>query len=257
MELHISRRGTLIVTIMATIAFLAGAQSVRAADSSGKTVALAKPAATILVLSRGARESLTAINPSARLLEDRDGERADLVVCDPGRVGDIPASQKSVPVFNYDPRDFTGLADAIMALGTLAGDPSGGLKVAARLTSSVNGIHRILSTISKKNYPDVFVELCSDPLRTCGRASFLQSLISEAGGKNVFFDRNANVVTISLEEVAQRKPRYTVAQEPLALPGYAEGERILIDIDAATSPGPGVATILVKLAKAFHPGLIP
>ena len=65
--LHVGRRETLIVALIAAVAFLAGAQSVRAADSSGKTITLAKPAATILVLSRGARESLAAIKSHARM----------------------------------------------------------------------------------------------------------------------------------------------------------------------------------------------
>ena len=71
-----------------------------------------------------------------------------------GSIDDIPASQKAAPVFIYDPRDFTELADAVMALGILTGNPSGGVKVAARLTASVNGVRRILSPINKKNYPD-------------------------------------------------------------------------------------------------------
>ena len=254
---HPGRREALIVAIMATVAFLSGAQSVSVADSTGKTIALAKPAATILVLSRGARESLAAIKSHARMQGTGDAEQADLVACDPGSIDDIPASQKAAPVFIYDPRDFTELADAVMALGILTGNPSGGVKVAARLTASVNGVRRILSPINKKNYPEVFVELSTDPLETCGHESFLQSLVSEAGGKNICADRSGTVVTVCPEDVAQRHPRYIVSGEKTGTPWDSGAKQVPIDIDAAKSPGPGIASLLVKLAKSFHPGLIP
>lgn len=254
---HLGRRETLIVTLMAAVAFLAGAQSVRAADSSGKTIALAKPAATILVLSRGAGETLAAIKSPTRVLDNGDSERADLVVCDLARVGEIPVSQKAAPIFIYAPRDFTELADAVMALGTLSGNPSGGIKVASRLTASMNGVRRILSPINKKNYPEVFVALGSDPRETCGHESFLQSLVSEAGGKNIFADRIGTVVTVRPEDVAQRHPRYIVAAEESGIPGYSGARQVPIEINEALSPGPSVVALLVKLAKSFHPGLIP
>jgi ABC-type Fe3+-hydroxamate transport system substrate-binding protein len=157
----------------------------------------------------------------------------------------------------YAPRDFTGLAGAIMALGELTGNPSGGIQAAARLTRSVKSVRGMLSGVKMRDYPAVFVAIGSNPLETCGKDSFLHALVREAGGKNVYSDRAGTIIAVSPDDARRRNPAYVVAGETFAAFDHSGAKNIVIDIGAAMSPGPGVATILVKLAKSFHPDIIP
>jgi iron complex transport system substrate-binding protein len=267
-------------------------QGVSATDSTGKRVSLSRPAARIVCLSPGAMEVLFAFGAGGRIVGRAEScdypERAlslpiigrasampsDLVIIDgDGRSPDDRANGERTPVFIYDPRDFLELAESTVALGVLVGMDRESVEVAARITKSVISVRNVIDRIRSPQYPRVFWESKADPLSTCGAFSFAQSLIAEAGGKNVFLDKEGARPAVSRAEVLARDPQVIVLVSPkedvadlgpspgepwLAGTSAAAANRMLrVEEPLASRAGPRSASLLLSLARAFHPGLVP
>lgn len=255
------------------------AQSVSARDSTGRIVALAEPAARVVVLSPGAMELLYAIGASSRVfgrgrdcdfpeealsfpvIDTRSVSSVDLIIAD--KEGWLPrggAREARASVFIYDPLDFRELADAAMAIGALVGMENEGIRTATRITDSVKRVRGIIGRLKTSQYPRVFWEACEDPLRTSGSSSFVNSLINEAGGKNIFSDRKDASFRIGRDDVRARSPQITVA---ITKAGGVENDPIesgrIVNIDQGLGSrvGPRSPSLLLILAKAFHPEIIP
>lgn len=250
----------ILVIALAVCAKVTG-QGVSAMDSSGKQLSLTKPASRVLALSRGAAEALAAIGSNAVILRAIGPDSPDLVVYDQSHESSLQSLAGDIPAFLYDPADFKGLADAIMALGALVGDSKGGVRAAARLTASVERVRAVISRLHSSDFPRVLVVAGTDPLATYGSGSFVDALIAEAGGKPLFADRKGGPIAVGLDEALRRDPQIIMALGQYSLPrgaAFPSSPRVLeLRDEDISSPGPSSAAILLKLAKAFHPELIP
>lgn len=100
--------------------------------------------------------------------------------------------------------------------------------------------------------PRVFVVYSADPLMTCGSGSYVDDVISAAGGENVFAGAKP-WLTVGREDVLARRPDMVlVAGEG---DGTLEtlGRRVArIDPDLLLRAGPRLAEAVERLFEAFH-----
>jgi iron complex transport system substrate-binding protein len=109
--------------------------------------------------------------------------------------------------------------------------------------------------------------LDTNPPFTAGPGTFIDELITAAGGRNVFGDVGVNWPTVSIEAVLQREPDVIVWPRPGALPdeakalrqlpGWSElaavrsGRVLVVDRDLFNRPGPHIGVAASTLADWF------
>ena len=113
---------------------------------------------------------------------------------------------------------------------------------------------------------NVFFEVWDDPLMTAGRGSFIDSLITIAGGNNIASDLNEKFANYSLERLLVADPEYYLlnnhAHNPAEVKernGYQKLQAVInnriyaIEDDLVTLPGPRIIEGLEEIAKSIHP----
>lgn len=281
----------------------ASAHGVSAVDSTGRRISLPAPARRIVSISPEGTEALYAVGAGPNLVGDTSycdypeealalpkvggfspetisiekivSLKPDLVVTAGRLHTQIAASLEKlgIRVFAYEPETFVEVADCMMSLGELAGHRNQGIRAAATLTSAVDRVRLLTSSIPTVRRPTVFWEVSDEPLMTCGRRSFAHQLIEAAGGRDIFSDLPGPWPVVSSEEVLIRAPQIIAGPDDLgdklsiaklsALPGWknipAVRERriFLIPADLVSRAGPRLATGLLDLLKVLHPELVP
>jgi len=157
----------------------------------------------------------------------------------------------------------------------LVGQINGRSKAAARLIDSLNG--RIQSVVSKtasltpEQRLRVLYVIWYDPIWTMGRETFINDLIWNAGGINIFADDFEKSRVVSLEAIIQKNPQVIIVSG-MGTTGdliynNLKNETRLAQVDATLNnrmykisdanlierPGPRIVDGLEELAKLFHP----
>ncbi len=116
-----------------------------------------------------------------------------------------------------------------------------------------------------KDSASVFYVVWNDPPQTTGAGTYLNSVISFAGGRNVFGEMEINWPNVSLEEVVRRNPDVIIVtgshngavaeaswlqDRPgwKSLKAVREGRVVIVDANLFNRPGPRVAEAVEYLA---------
>ena len=109
----------------------------------------------------------------------------------------------------------------------------------------------------------VFVQISKEPLFTIGRGSFLNDLISEAGGRSVTETVATSYPKLSKETALALNPEVIILsasddnREPNEVfrnsPAVKNGRVYRIDADLMSRPGPRLVDALEQIAKLLHP----
>lgn len=143
--------------------------------------------------------------------------RPDLVVADPGmQPREITRLRElGLPVLSLPSQSLSGLRRALVELGKATGTEARGLELQGQLAG-----------LKPPPGPGVrvFVEIWDKPLMTTGGGTFVDELITLAGGRNVYADRQ-QYPTISVEDLLLRQPEVIVltvsqVEEARSRPGW-------------------------------------
>lgn len=126
-----------------------------------------------------------------------------------------------------------------------------------------------VKSIPREKKQKVFIEIWDDPLMTAGKGSFIDELISLAGGQNLAFDTSRPYSYFSPEQAIKRNPDCIIltymsqkkttdsVKQRLGWQNIAavRNSRIYNDIpsDLLLRPGPRVADGLQELHKKLYP----
>lgn len=128
----------------------------------------------------------------------------------------------------------------------------------------------ILDIVKNGENKKVFYEIWHDPLMAAGPGSFMDELISMAGGTNIAEDAEGDYVQYDLEQLVERNPEVylTSADMPdktpeamMARPGFENieamktGNVYVLDANITSRSGPRIVQALELVAKAIHPEL--
>ncbi len=116
-------------------------------------------------------------------------------------------------------------------------------------------------------HPTVFWHVWDSPIYTIGAGSFLDELLTIAGGTNIYRDRTEPSPQVSLEDIVMRDPRVifagvsgekSLANSPLwqGVRAVREGRVFVIDTNLVGRPSVRAGEAAASIARLLHPGLV-
>ncbi len=153
----------------------------------------------------------------------------------------------------------------ILRLGRIVGRPLEAQRLWARVERDLRAVRAAVTGLPR---PAVYYDVGYPPAFTAGAGSYLDTLISIAGGRNVFSDLAAPSPRVSLEAILGRDPDIILhpvgehelaSVPPPARPGWeslravrTDGVR-RVDADLVHRLGPRVGEAAREIAVALHP----
>ena len=260
------------------------AGSVQAADDVARIVSLV-PSLAELVIAIGAEEMLVArtdydthpavadlpsigggLDPSLEALVELD---IDVVLMPEGE--DMPALAArlgglGISAVGFRTETVDDLYDSIERLGVLVD------RIGPATTLSGDIAQRLMEiseVIGDRPLVSVMYVIWSDPPMTTAAGSYIDEVISIAGGYNVFSDAPMRWPTVGYESMVRRNPSVIIwprgADSEVTLdavkgmPGWRDleavqdGRVVFVDSDRFNRPGPELADAAMDLARALHP----
>lgn len=254
-----------------------------AADLPPARIVSLLPAATEVLVALGARDELVARttsdlrasglsdvgDPLAPSLERISAASPDLVIARPN--ADLAALRRAVPGAEVEPLAIDGLDDlrsAIERLGRLVHREDRAAEIRARLDAALDRARRIGRA---GGGPVVAWVVWPQPPTLAGPGSFLDEVLTLAGGVNVLAEGEGTWPAVGLETLITRDPDVLVWSGGGSAPGLdaapgswgslravREGRVLVVHPNAYHVPGPSIAESAVDLAvrlRAF--GTVP
>ncbi len=167
-----------------------------------------------------------------------------------------------------DPGNVDEVLDGIGLVGRVTGEDARATILTCELLERVDAV---AERVAGAPPPRVFFEL-SPELHTAGPGSFVDDLISRAGGQNVAADAGEEWPQLSAEALIEKDPEVVLLadheagatpEQVRARPGWQQmsavkhGRLVPIDPDLTNRPGPRVVDGLEAIARALHPDRFP
>jgi len=173
-------------------------------------------------------------------------------------VGIEALRKMGVKIIVSNPVSFEAIFDDIRRMGEITGHKREAEAVAQQLNVRLQKIRA-----NKHSATSVFYEVWHDPIITAGGPSFINDLIHEAGGKNIFAAINIETPHVNIESVVRAKPELIVI--PLEKRDITERKLfwekwlgkgkvnfVSIDPDLLHRPGPRLLDGLELLQQALQ-----
>ena len=261
-------------------------------DGSGPTVTLKQPATRIVSLAPANTEIAYAIGagdkmvagtsyddyPAAAKSLPKIGDFAnpnvekiasfnpDLVLA----AGGIQAGLRSkleklgMQVYVVDPKTYDGTIATIENVGKLAGTEAAATAVADKMTAAEKEVQAKVSGLTPAS---TFLEIYSKPLMTAGADTFIDDMITIAGGENIGATAGSGFPNFSTEVLFKDDPDVYIADSgSMSEPGdiskragfadltaVKDGHVYVIEDNIIARPGPRLAEGLQELVKMIHP----
>lgn len=174
-----------------------------------------------------------------------------------------------------DPKDIAGILKDIELVGKITGSEKRAREMVRDMQNSISRV-----SARTKSAPEVrvfFIIDATDPNNpwTAGPGSFIDALITTAGGENVASGAAGAWVQFSMEQIVSSDPEViiiqtvtggipTVARETLEkhpvwqkTAAVKQGRISFVDGDLVSRPGPRIVQGLEEMAKIIHPELFP
>lgn len=176
--------------------------------------------------------------------------------------------QLKLKVCVSDPGNMEELFKSILEIGQLTRKEINAEKLIENMKISIKEIALKVRPIPQSSRPKVFVELWGDPLMSVGRGSFLDELITLAGGTNIAHDLTRPYSFFSPEQVLKQDPDviillYMSPENPTSLLesrlgwnmiAAVKNRRVYNDInpDIVLRPAPRIIEALRELHKRIY-----
>ncbi|TET18037.1 MAG: cobalamin-binding protein [Dehalococcoidia bacterium] len=177
-----------------------------------------------------------------------------------------------IPFIVLQPKDLDGLISNIELLGNITGSQQKASELVSDLEERIDAV---VATVENAPRPRVFyVYDATDPTKpwTVGPGSFIDALISLAGGENVAAQAHGPWIQFSMEELVNSDPEIIVVNAMMGTAVISPSEikkiaawqgmtavredRIgVVDGDLVDRPGPRIVEGLEEMAQIIHPEL--
>ena len=208
-----------------------------------------------------------AIRPSTEAVLLREPDLVILVGGSDNAQAARDFEQLGVPYLVVLFNTFEELEGNVRRLGHLVGREAEAASLWADIESDLQAV---AASVAGRERPAVYYDLGYPPAFTAGGGSYLDSLISLAGGRNVFGDLAAPSPRVSLEAIVDRDPDVLVEPSagsaeaprlgPAARPGWdnlravRSGAVVSVPSHLLHRLGPRIGEAAEALAAALHPG---
>jgi iron complex transport system substrate-binding protein len=171
-----------------------------------------------------------------------------------------------VPVLVVDPKNLPDTYASIHLLGEAVGAEAKANQIVAEMQQRLAAVQTTVA--QAKHRPRVLMMYGTDPIYTTGPDSFINDLITQAGGKNIV-DKPIATNILSPEEVVVRQPEVILCSKSLtakvrSMPGWAQSvpavrnDRLYTDEPedgTLVRPSPRLVRGVEALARYLHPEL--
>ncbi|MBM3128339.1 MAG: cobalamin-binding protein [Chloroflexi bacterium] len=167
-----------------------------------------------------------------------------------------------------EPKNVNDVLAKITFIGKLTGASENAAKLTAQLRSRIDAVTTKVATVKDK--PRVFYEI-DKSLYTPGPGSYIDDLLTKAGGVNIAADAKGSYAQLSPEAILAKDPQVILLGDMLfgespesvrARPGWTNITAVktgrIVPIpneDVIARPGPRVVEGLEMIARALHPDL--
>jgi iron complex transport system substrate-binding protein len=209
--------------------------------------------------------------PSAELVVTA---RPDLVLATKINESYVPQLENAgLTVVVIESLDLPQVLEDIKLIGRVTGASEAANILTADMQKRIDSITSKVSSLPDDQKPDVYFEIWPDPLTTGGSKSFVNSLITMAGGKNIAGDVEQDWVNLSPEMVLARDPQVVIichhgssaqtVEDFKSRKGWEQVSAIknnriglVSDENTVVRTGPRVVEGFEFMAKSIHPDLI-
>ncbi|MDD2421193.1 MAG: ABC transporter substrate-binding protein [Heliobacteriaceae bacterium] len=177
-----------------------------------------------------------------------------------------------LPVVVSEALDLAQVPEKIRFTGQLTGETAAAEKLAGEVRARIDRVAGKVGALSEAEKQLVYFEVWPNPLTTGGAKSFLHSLITTAGARNVAGDVNQDWVTYSPEVLFARDPDVIICvrhgaaaptvEELKKRPGWDRMKAVrenrvgyIADQNMVLRPGPRVVEGLELMAGIIYPEL--
>lgn len=290
----------LTITSLVGVSACAGAQPPPAdgaiVDDLGRTVTVDSPPSRIVALVPSITDLILALGEGDRLVArtryDTDPRlaalpavgggldpnieaiialRPDLVVVWPGAdqplIGQLDAA--GIAVYGAGSQSLEDQERHTRQIGRLLGVEARADSLLAHLDSSFAALATALAGVPVIS---ALYVAWHDPPMTTGPGTFVDSIMSVAGGRNIFDDATSDWPQVNMEEIVSRDPDVLILPVPVTgdsgaiawvhqTPGWRDlravrtGRVLLVDSELFSRPGPRIIDAANQLAELLHPGV--
>ncbi|MPW38333.1 ABC transporter substrate-binding protein [Thermococcus sp. 101 C5] len=187
----------------------------------------------------------------------------DLIVGTSMHLKYLEQLEKIAPVIIIDPKSIEEIYKAVELLGKVTNKEEKAKEV---VTETKDKIEEIESKVQDAQRVKVFYIVWSDPLMTAGNGTFINDLITLAGGENIFGDTQG-WPQVSVEEVLARNPEVIILPPHAGMNAEDLCNTQLVNTDAVKTgrvytlssddivsrPTPRIVEGLEEIAKFLHP----
>jgi iron complex transport system substrate-binding protein len=168
-----------------------------------------------------------------------------------------------IPVYVSNPHDFAGVLASIEMIGEITGADERAKDLTSKMRARIMAVESGLAGIKER--PGVLFILGIEPLITIGGKSFINELISRAGGDSISRELGAEYPQYSLEAAVAARPEVIFLQsgesklpEQLSrTPAVRAGRVFHIDDNILLRPSPRIVDGLEQMAARIHPEAFP
>ena len=167
-------------------------------------------------------------------------------------------------VYVVDPKTYDGVMTDITNLGQLTGSTQQAQQVTDTMQKAKDDVQAQVAFASR---PATFLEIYSKPLMTAGGETFIDDMITLAGGTNLGATAGSGFPTFSTEVLFKNDPAVYIADSgSMSKPGditkragfgvltaVKDGHVYVIEDSIIARPGPRLAQGLQDLVKMIHP----
>lgn len=293
-------RRLLTISSLVGVSACAGAQPPPAdgaiVDDLGRTVTVDSPPSRIVALVPSITDLILALGEGDRLVArtryDTDlrlaalpavgggldpnieaiiALRPDLVVVWPGAdqplIGQLDAA--GIAVYGAGSQSLEDQERHTRQIGRLLGVEARADSLLAHLDSSFAALATALAGVPVVS---ALYVAWHDPPMTTGPGTFVDSIMSVAGGRNIFDDATSDWPQVNMEEIVSRDPDVLILPVPVTgdsgaiawvhqTPGWRDlravrtGRVLLVDSELFSRPGPRIIDAANQLAELLHPGV--
>lgn len=174
----------------------------------------------------------------------------------------------NLKVYVADPKNIKELFDSIIDIAKITGREEIAKNLISMIAEQIDAVKLKTKDISLDKRPKVFIEIWHNPLLTAGKNSFVDELITLAGGINIASKVKRPYSIFSSEEVIKQNPDYIIItymdkEMPKKMLerrfgwnqiSAVKNDRVYNDInsDLLLRPGPRIVEGLKELYKKLH-----
>jgi len=171
-------------------------------------------------------------------------------------------------VYVSDPASVADMLSSINEIGNITGKAKEAESLTENMKRQIEEISSKVSSVPQEKRPKVFIEIWHDPLTTAGKGSFVDGLLTLAGGINIANNTRSAYGIFSPEEVIKRNPdciiitymdKRVVSRSMASRFGWSgiaavKNNRVYADIDSnlLLRPGPRIVEGLKEIQKRLY-----